>query len=177
VHRLAQQCHSPAGGENLFRRQRFDRFQLVAVLSVLHIQSHKLHPSAPFQAAGPVRLRRKVVLQRSEQKRSELSLERIRARQRLVLKQMQEKALGQIPCLFRSVTPAADICVQGIPVDSVEFTERRPETGRLALGREQHQAPPSRTKSVWVLPERSLVRLQASTPSNTTLSGSSQISN
>ena len=44
-----------------------------------------------------------------------------------MLKQMQEKALGQIPCLFRIVTPAPDICVQGIPVDSVEFTERRLE--------------------------------------------------
>jgi hypothetical protein len=44
---------------------------------------------------------------RPTQKRSELSLELIRARQRLVLKQMQEKALDQIPCLFRSSTPAA----------------------------------------------------------------------
>src|SRR5580658_8357587 len=90
---------------------------------------------------------------------------------------MQEKALGQIPCLFRSVIPAPDICVQGIPVDSVEFTERCPETGCLALSREQHHAPPSRTKSVWVLPERSLVRIQASTPSNLMLSGSTQIEN
>ena len=96
-----------------------------------------------------------------------------------MFKQMQEKALGlalgQIPCLFRGVTPAPDICVEGIPVDSVKFTERRPETGGLALGREQHHAPPSRTKSVRILPERSLVRHQASTPSNPTLSGSTQI--
>ena len=57
------------------------------------------------------------------------------------------------------------------------FTKRRLETGCLALRREQHHAPPSRTKSVWVLPERSLVRIQASTPSNATLSASTQISN
>ena len=43
---------------------------------------------------------------------------------------MQEKALGQILGFFRSVTPAPDICIQGIPVDSVEFAECCPETGR-----------------------------------------------
>ena len=99
-------------------------------------------------------------------KRSELSVQWIRARQRLVLKQMQEKTLGQVLRLFWSMTAAPNIRVKRIPVDSAELTERRLETGRLALAREQHCAPPSRTKSVWVLPERSLVRLQASTPSS-----------
>jgi hypothetical protein len=88
---------------------------------------------------------------------------------------MQEKTLGQIQGLFWSATTATDIRVKRIPVDSAELTKRRLETGRLALAREQHRAPPSRTKSVWILPERSLVRLQASTSRSARLSRSTQI--
>jgi hypothetical protein len=89
---------------------------------------------------------------------------------------MQEKALGQIPCLFRCVTPAPDICVQGIPVDSVEFTERRPETGHLALGQEQHHALSTESYEIGIgPPQAKFGRIQASTPSNATLSASTQI--
>src|SRR6202049_659453 len=38
------------------------------------------------------------------------------------------------------MTAAPNIRVKRIPVDSVELTERRLETGRLALAREQHCA-------------------------------------
>src|SRR5689334_8738622 len=79
-----------------------------------------------------------------------------------MLKQMQEEPLGQILGLFRRVTPAPYIRVKGIPVDSVELTERRLEIRCLTLSREQHHTPPSRTESVGVVSERSFLRLQGS---------------
>jgi len=70
--------------------------------------------------------------------------------------------LGQILGLFWRVTPAPCICIKRIPVDSVELTKRRLGIRRLALSREQHHAPPSRTESVRVVSERSFLRLQGS---------------
>src|SRR5947209_1325106 len=80
---------------------------------------------------------------------------------------MQEKTLGQVLCLFGGVTPAPDVRVKRVPVDSAELSERRLEPGRPALGREQHHVPPSRTESVGVLPRRGLVRLHGSPPTIT----------
>ena len=75
---------------------------------------------------------------------------------------MQEKALSQILGFFGGVTPAPDVRVKRVPVYSVELSERRLVSRRLALSREQHRCPPSRTKSVGNVPERAFVRLQGS---------------
>ena len=75
---------------------------------------------------------------------------------------MQEKPLGQILSLFWGVTAAAHVRIEWIPVDLVKLAERCLETGCLALRREQHQAPPSRMKSVLIVAERDMVLLQLS---------------
>ena len=66
---------------------------------------------------------------------------------------MQEKSLREILRFFRGVIPAPDIGVKGIPIDSVEITERCLETGELALGGTYYDTPPSRMESVLIVAE------------------------
>jgi hypothetical protein len=75
---------------------------------------------------------------------------------------MQEKPLCQILSLFWGVTAAAHVRIEWIPVDFVKLAEGCLETRCLALRREQHHAPPSRVKSVLIVPDRDLVLLQLS---------------
>src|SRR5262249_55578560 len=56
------------------------------------------------------------------------------------------------------VATAPDVRVKRVPIDSAEFPKRRPESGRLALARQQYHGPPSRAKSVSDVSERAFVR-------------------
>src|SRR4249919_1597996 len=73
---------------------------------------------------------------------------------------MQEKPLRKILSLLGGVTAAARVRIEWISVDFVKLAERYLETGCLTLGGEQYHAPPSRMKSVLIVPERDLVLLQ-----------------
>src|SRR4029077_12691561 len=73
---------------------------------------------------------------------------------------MQEKPLRQILGFFWSVTAASHIRIQRIPVDSAELAKRRLKSRNVALRGEQHHTPLSRMKSVLVVAQRAMVRLQ-----------------
>jgi hypothetical protein len=82
-----------------------------------------------------------------------------------MLKQMKEKALGQVTGVFGRMATMPHKPVQWIPVEIAQFAKRLLRTGGLTLRRKEHHAPPSRTKSVNAAGRRTLVRLHGKEPS------------
>jgi hypothetical protein len=82
-----------------------------------------------------------------------------------MLKQMKEKALGQVTGVFGRMATLPHKPVQWIPVEIAQFAKRLRRTGGLTLRRKEHHAPPSRTKSVNAAGRRTLVRLHGKEPS------------
>jgi hypothetical protein len=71
------------------------------LLGLFCIQTNEFFVPSSFKAAGTVKLIREVVLERRQQKRSELPFEPVDTSKRSVFQQVQEKTLGQVLGVFR----------------------------------------------------------------------------
>src|ERR1700756_961750 len=80
-----------------------------------------------------VKLIREVVLERRQQKRSELPFEPVDTSKRSVFQQVQEKTLGQVLGVFRGVPASASEHVEWIPINATQLSKGGLPLWRLAL--------------------------------------------
>src|ERR1700756_996309 len=80
-----------------------------------------------------VKLIREVVLERRQQKRSELPFEPVDTSKRSVFQQVQEKTLGQVLGVFRGVPASAGGHVEGVPINAAQLSKGGLPPWRLAL--------------------------------------------
>ena len=78
-------------------------FEPIATLGVLRVQKNKFTISSPFLAAGTGRLVRSEILERSKQEGAKLAFQGMHLFQKSIFEEMQEKTLGKILCIVRSI--------------------------------------------------------------------------
>jgi hypothetical protein len=123
-----------------------------------------LHLAASFQAPRLLRFIRKEVLQGCEQERPEFASLLIYARQRFVLKEIKEKALGQVLCVMRRKPITPDMAVKGVPIELTKLGQRVFRARHLALRGKEHNAPSSSAELVRPADRRAMVQLHAKVP-------------
>jgi hypothetical protein len=82
-----------------------------------------------------------VVLERGQQKRTELPFKPVDPSKRSVFQQVQEKTLSQVLGVIRGVPAAAGENVEWIPISAAQLSERRLTPWRLTLRCHHNDCP------------------------------------
>jgi hypothetical protein len=104
------------------------------------------------------------LLEGGQQKRPELTLRSINPIHCLVLNEVKEKTLSQVLRIFGRISAVPNKGIQRVPIEFAKIGKSRFGTGRLALCRNEYDAPPSRLKSVRSARRRTLFRLHLLNP-------------
>ena len=148
VEHLIEHREGPATFEHLLRCRRVRQLLSVSAFSDLEVQKVERQGRAartPLRCAASPLLIRDKVLQRRQQKRTELSPPGVGNTDGALLEELDEEALREILRVLTRVAPPAEIGIQGIPVCMSDTASSRPDRHRATHGRR----PPAQHSSAW----------------------------
>src|SRR5436190_3983933 len=93
--------------------------------------------------SGPFALVREKMIQRQQEKGTELSLRSIRLGREILLQKAREEALGQILSIFLPIATPPNVGIERVPISAAKFLQCVRGLGNLSLSRRQHDAPVS----------------------------------
>ena len=122
------------------------RLKPIAVLGLQRVERHDQAATTPLEGPVVIAAIGKVVNAGGHEKRSESALGTVDRGQAVFLEQGDEEALDQILSRFGIVPPAADKCIERIPVDRAEFGKRSRRLGCIPVACGRDPTPMGRRK-------------------------------
>ena len=107
------------------------RFQLVARISFLRVESNQLLPAAPFLRPRALVFVSDEILKRREEEGSELPALPVCFGDGVLLLEVETERLDKIFSIVFPVSAPADVSVEGVPISLEEPRQRFPGAGRI----------------------------------------------